>query len=304
MADVKREWPSLKTLELFVAVIDEGSLGAGARKVGIAQPNASRAIVELESDLKADLLERRPGGAVPTPFGLTLADHAREVLEAAQDFQAWAGETHSEGSMHLRVGASMTIAETLLPAWLAATRERFPQSRLDVSVHNSSQVVAEIQQGHLQLGFIETPHVPVGLHSHVVHEDELLVAIGPRHEWASRRGQISLQELAATALVTREPGSGTYEAARDLLVDHVPVEPAQVLSSNAAVRVAVASGAGPAILSELALRDHLAHGHLLRVPFEGSGITRPLTAVWTGPRRLPQLARALVAIAEDHQDGR
>lgn len=298
MACVRQEWPNLRTLELFIAIVDEGSVGAGARKIGMAQPNASRAIVELESSMKADLLQRHPRGSTPTDFGRTLASHARDVLEAAQDFQSWAVDSHSERRMELRVGASMTIAETLLPAWIATARERFPDARIDVSVLNSSQVIAAVQEGRLQLGFIETPHVPVGLHSRVVLEDELLVAIGPRHEWASRKGQISLQELADTALVVREAGSGTFEALQELLADYVPVEPAQVLSSNAAVRVAVASGVGPAVLSELALRDHLAHGHLLNVPFEGRGIARPLTAVWTGPRRMPRLARELVAIAE------
>lgn len=300
MPSLNRDWPNLRTLELFVAVVDEGSLGAGARRVGMAQPNASKAIVELESSLQADLLERRPTGSVPTAFGLNLAAHARELLEAAQEFQAWSSESQQEWRMTLSVGASMTIAETLLPAWIAKSHKRFPDAHIAISVLNSADVIAQVQQGNLELGFIETPHVPVRVHSRVVQEDELFLAIGPQHQWASRTGHISLQELANTPLVVREPGSGTYEALQDLLADYSPVEPAQVFGSNAAVRVAVQAGAGPALLSELALRDHLANGHLLRVPLEGDKITRPLTAIWTGPRRMAKLARELVAIAENH----
>jgi len=290
-------WPNLRTLALFVAVVEEGGVGAGARKVGMAQPNASRSIADLETEMKAALLERRPGGSVPTPLGRALADHARDVLESVRDFDRWVAESQSTRPTELHVGASMTIAEKLLPAWLSTVREVFPGARINVSVLNSAQVVDEVQQGRLQLGFIETPHVPVRLHFRVVQEDELLVAIAPHHEWASRTGRISLRELAETALVVREQGSGTREALQQLLAGYAPVEPAQVLSSNAAVRVAVESGAGPAVLSELALRDHLANGHLLRVPIEGSRISRPLTAVWSGPRRLTGLARELVAIA-------
>ena len=290
-------WPNLRTLALFVAVVEEGSVGAGARRVGMAQSNASRAVAELEASVGLALLERRPAGAVPTPSGRALAGHARDVLESVDGLRDWAIQTGDAPPTRLRVGASMTIAETLLPAWLAAVRARVPGAGIDVSVLNSSQVIDEVQQGHLQLGFVETPHVPVRLHVRVVQEDELLVAIGPHHEWASREGQISLRELAATPLVVREPGSGTREALQELLAEHVPVEPAQVLSRNAAVRVAVAAGVGPAVLSELALRDLLARGHLLRVPFEGRGITRPLPAVWTGPRRLTGLAGELVAVA-------
>lgn len=291
------DWPNLQTLALFVATVDEGSLGAGARRVGMAQPNASRAIAELEVEMNVELLARHPRGSRPTAAGRALADHAREVLDSVQEFSEWVAESRSEQPMMLRVGASMTIAETLLPAWLATLRERRPAARVDVSVMNSSQVIEEVQQGRLQLGFVETPKVPVRLNFRVVQEDELMVAIAPHHEWASRTGRVSLRELAETPLVVREPGSGTREALQQLLADYVTVEPAQVLSSNAAVRVAVAAGSGPAVLSELALRDHLAHGHLLRVPFEGPGISRPLTAVWAGPRRLTTLAGELVSIA-------
>lgn len=74
--------------------------------------------------------------------------------------------------------------------------------------------------------------------------------------------------------------------------------PAQVLNSIAAVRVAVASGAGPAVMSELAVRDQLANGNLLQVPLEGDKITRPLTAIWSGHRRPPRLAHELITIAK------
>ncbi len=291
------EWPNLQVLELFVAVVDTGSVGAGARKAGMAQPNASRAIAELETRMKTALLERSPRGSTPTPAGLALADHARELLDSATRFDTWFRASHSSDTRDLRVGASMTIAETLLPAWLAEVRRRRPELHVEVHVLNSSQVLHEVQQGSLQLGFVETPNVPVRLNAMVVQEDELLVVVPPDHPWASRTSKITLAELADTALVVREKGSGTREALQELLAGLPLAEPAQVLGSNAAVRVAVLSGAGPAALSTLALRDSLASGALLQVPFEGQGISRPLTAVWSGPQRLAGVASELVAVA-------
>ncbi|MCQ1948101.1 LysR family transcriptional regulator [Arthrobacter sp. zg-Y1116] len=289
-------WPNLSVLELFVAVVDEGSVASGARKLGMAQPNASRAIAELEADLKTPLLERSPRGSAPTAMGLLLADSARELLEAAQRFNSVVRSGRSGETLELRVGASLTIADMLLPAWLAELKRRLPQARIDVRVENSAQVIEEVQRGTLQLGFVETPNLPVRLNALVVREDELVVVVDPNHEWANRT-RITLQELAETPLVVRESGSGTREALQEVLAGYDVVEPAQVLSSNAAVRVAVAAGAGPAVLSELVVRDQLASGELLRVPFEGEGITRPLTAIWSGPRRLTGVAAELVAVA-------
>lgn len=292
------QWPHLQALELFVAIVDHGSVGAGARAVNIAQPNASRLLEQLEATAKMSLLNRSPRGSTPTDAGLAFAEQARELLDAARQFESWLHAHRGDGSLELQIGASMTIAENVLPAWLAELRRRSPQAHVDVHVLNSTQVITKVRAGDLQLGFVETPHSPADLNTRVVHEDELAVVVAPSHAWAGRRGKISLHELAATPLVVRERGSGTREALDELLTGIETVEPAQVLNSNAAIRVAVASGAGPAALSELALHGQLASGELLQVPLDGPQVSRPLTAVWSGPRRLRGVAAELVTLAE------
>lgn len=291
-------------LELFVAVVEEGSVGAGARRVGMAQPNASRALAELEAQQGAALLVRSPRGSAPTARGRQLADAARELLDAARRFTAVQGGAAASGVQELTVGASDTVAETLLPGWLAELKRRLPEARVQVQVLNSAQVLDEVQRGGLQLGFVETPTVPVRLNALVVAEDELVVVVAPSHEWAERAGRLSVQELAATPLVVREPGSGTGQALRDALAGYDVAEPVQVLGSNAAVRVAVEAGAGPAALSALAVRNQLAAGELLQVPVDGLDAGRPLTAVWAGPRRLTGAAAELVSVAAAGQPDR
>ncbi len=289
--------PNLRALALFLAVLDEGSLGAGARRLGMHQPNASRMLAQLESDAGAPLLERHPRGSRPTPAGLELAAHAEVLIGAARDFNAWMRQSDAADAVELRVAASMTIAEYLLPAWLAELRRRAPRVRVALEVLNSTQVLTEIRDGHLQLGFVETPHLPGWVNTRVVQEDELAVVIAPHHPWAERPAPVSLDELASTPLVVREGGSGTREAFEGLLGDRPLAEPAQVLSSNAAVRIAVAAGAGPAVLSKLTVAPQLDSGELLQVQIQGVRVRRPLTAVWTGPRRLGGAAAELLSVA-------
>ena len=111
--------PNLSALALFVAVVDEGGLGAGARRAGIHQPNASRMIAQLEAQAGTALLERDPRGSRPTSAGLLYAAQARQLLEAAEQFSDWLRHSREEGVHELRVGVSMTIAEHLMPTWLA-----------------------------------------------------------------------------------------------------------------------------------------------------------------------------------------
>ena len=291
-------WVHVPTLEMFLAVVETGSIGAGARRVGMAQPNASQRIAGLEARANTALLGRTPRGSAPTEAGALFAERARAVLQAAHTLDDWV-ETrrHSARPAQVRVGASLTIADTLLPSWLAELTRQVPQARAEVRVLNSQHVLEEVQEGLLHVGFVETPYVPVRLNAMVVQEDELVLVIPPGHAWADRQGSISLRELAATPLVVREEGSGTRDGLETVLADYDPVAPAQVLASNAAVRVAVTAGVGPAVLSRLAIRAQLESGELLYVPLEGPRISRPLTAVWPGPRRLTGPTAELVQIA-------
>lgn len=289
--------PNLQALALFIAVVDEGGLGAGARRLGMHQPNASRMIAQLEAQAGTALLDRDPRGSRPTSAGLLYAAHARELLEAAEEFTAWLQHSRDEDARELKVGVSMTIAEHLMPAWLTEMRRTSARVRVGLEVLNSTQVLAGIHDGHLQVGFVETPHVPRGVHALTLREDELVAVVAPEHPWAQRTEPLELTELASTPLVVREGGSGTRDAFEELVPAASRTPPVQELGSNAAVRIAVASGAGPAVLSMLAVRAPLEAGQLHRVPIAGQRLRRPLTAVWRGPRRLSGPAADLVAAA-------
>ncbi|NNG40475.1 LysR family transcriptional regulator [Flexivirga sp. ID2601S] len=288
-------WPDLSALELLVAVADHGSLSAGARATGMAQPNASRSIARLERHLGVSLLHRSTHGSSLTPAGLLVVDWSRTVMDAAREVVDGARSLAADGTETIVVAASQTVAEHLLPAWLALFRARRPEVRVMVQVHNSQEVVDTLLAGRCDVGFVEGPRPPGGVHHLVVAEDELVLVCSPDHPWSTRSRPVTADELSETPLVTRESGSGTRVALDQALGR--PVQPAMELPSNAAVRVSVASGGAPAVLSRLAVDDALAAGSLCEVPVAGLDLRRPLRAVWTGPRRLGGAAADLLAVA-------
>ncbi|AKU16540.1 LysR family transcriptional regulator [Luteipulveratus mongoliensis] len=291
-------WPDLTALALLTAVADHGSLSAGARASGMAQPNASRSVARLERQLGLSLVVRSTQGSTLTPEGLLVVDWARQVLSAATALTEGAATLRSEGAgSTLTVAASQTVAEHLLPAWLSALRATHPEVSVTVHVHNTAEVADHVLTGRTTVGFVEGPSAPRGTHSTVVAQDELVLVVAPTHPWAGRREPVSPDELAATALVTREAGSGTRVALDEALAPRAVTPPALELPSNAAVRVSVAAGTAPAVLSRLAVSDALAAGTLREVPMTGLDLHRSLRAVWGGPRRLHGPAADLVAIA-------
>jgi DNA-binding transcriptional LysR family regulator len=288
-------WPELTALEVLVAVADHGGLSAAARALGMAQPNASRSVARLESRFGLPLLRRSTAGSTLTPEGLLLVGWAREVLAGTKALVDNATALSQHGSRTLSVTASQTIAEQLLPGWLSQFRARHRTVRVEVRVANTATVMADVRTGDCDLGFIEGPIPPRSANLTTIGHDELVLVVAPSHPWARRRNTITRAELLDTTLITREPGSGTRRVLDEAL--GAPVTPELELGSNAAVRVAVFSGAGPAVLSRLAVADALASGALTLLPIEGVELRRPLRAVWAGPRRLGGPAADLVVIA-------
>ncbi|MDF0512262.1 LysR family transcriptional regulator [Agromyces sp. H3Y2-19a] len=294
-------WPDLAVLELLSAIGEHGSLGAAARAVGMAQPNASRAIATLERNLGLSLVERHPRGSRLTADGVVVAELAARLVDGAGELLATSRALRERHEARLDLAASLTVAEYLLPAWIAGLRHAHPELDVRVRVENSTQVFDLLADRAIDLGFVESPSVPRGLHSRAVARDRLVVVVAPSHPW-TRRTHVTAHELATTPLVSREPGSGTRSTLAEALgaggVGGAGVpelsRPAMVVSSNAAVLISAASGAGPAVLSELAVRPWVARGELVEVPVEGLDLRRRLRAVWRGGEPLAAPAAALL----------
>ena len=292
-------WPDLSVLELLVTVAELGSLGAASEKLGITQPSASRSLARFERRLGITLLERSTRGSRVTPEGAIYVDWSREVLDAAERLVAATGALRREHASHLRVAASMTVAEYLVPRWLADFRRSHPGVDAELTVTNSDHVGEALREGTADEGFIETSRVPHGPHWTPIGRDRLVVVVAPGHPWTRRRRPLTAQELAATALVVREEGSGTRRTLHDACADAglALAAPAQELASNAAVRISAMAGTAPAVLSELAVREQVESGSLVAVRVDGIDLGRILRAGWMGGSSPIGQASDLIAIA-------
>lgn len=284
-------FPDLAALEMLLAVAHAGSLNAASRELGITQQAVSARVKSAEAQAGVRLITRTPRGSTLTPEGVIVAEWAARLLAVAHEIDAGLAAFRDDHQTRLRVSASLTIAEQLLPGWLvslqASARQRGqPPPEIVLTAANSVTVAEQVKSGAAELGFVEGPASPKGLRSRVIGHDELAVIVRPDHPWARRRAPLEPGELASAALVSREEGSGTrnvlttaLSAALRRRVDR-PV--ALALSTTAAVRSAVLAGAGPAVLSELTVAEDIAARRLTRVPVAGVNLRRSLRAIWVG----------------------
>ena len=289
-------FPDLTALDLFTTVIEVGSLGKAAKVHGIAQPSVSSRIRNLERQVGVTLLERTTTGCIPTPEGIVVSGWADEILRAAHDLEAGLVALKAEQVGRLRIAASYTIAEYLLPTWLGRFAREHPQDTVALDVANSTQVLAQLDLGEADIGFIETPLATPTMEETVVGRDQLVAVVPPGHTWAKRRRRVTMDELAETPLVMREKGSGTREALELALADAGHGVPVSVLElgSTSAVRSAVLTGHSPTVISRLAVAGEISSGQLIEVKVTGLKIERNLRAVWPKGRVLPKLANALL----------
>ncbi|MEU6588976.1 LysR family transcriptional regulator [Streptomyces sp. NPDC046881] len=293
-ASLAHRVPDLAALELLIAVARLGSLGAAAREVGITQPAASSRIRSMERQLGVALVDRSPRGSRLTDAGALVTDWARRVVEAAAAFDAGARALRDRRDSRLRVAASMTIAEYLLPGWLLALHAERPDTAVSLLAGNSAKVAELLLAGEADVGFVEGLSVPTGLDSTVIAHDRLIVVTAPGHPWARRRRPVTATELAATPLILRERGSGTRQVLDAALGG--PARPLIELSSTTAVKASAVSGAGPSVLSELAVGEELSMRRLVSIPVEGMTLHRDLRAVWPTGHRPTGPARELLSL--------
>ncbi|MBW6437253.1 LysR family transcriptional regulator [Actinoplanes hulinensis] len=289
--------PDLSSLELLLAIARTGSLSAAGRELGLTQQAVSARLAGLEARTGIRLAVRTTRGAVLTPAGTVLAGWADRLLQAAHEVDTGIASLRADAQGRMRIAASLTIAEQLLPAWLVTMRAQARhQGKEPIEVvlqaTNSDTVVDQIRAGDADLGFIEGSGTPRGLRSRVVAHDELVLVVLPDHRWARRSSGVTAEELNDTPLVTREAGSGTREFLATALRSRLGAgtrqpKPALELSTTASVRAAVLAGAGPAVLSRLAVADDLRGDRLHHVVVVDLDLRRELRAIWNGPRTPP-----------------
>ncbi|WP_169164184.1 LysR family transcriptional regulator [Cellulomonas taurus] len=283
---------SVGAVELLDAVAAHGSLTAAAAALGIAQPSVSAGLRRLERRTGLTLVSRSATGTRLTAAGRTVLDRGRALL-AASDALEREIVALRQGE-RVRVAASLSIAEYLVPLWLSG---RSPEAAaVELTVANSREVMAEVLDGRADLGFVEGPRVADGLRQRVVGDDELLVVVAPDHPWARLRTPLDPATLAAGPLAVREEGSGTREVLEEALLAAGTALGRAVhqLGSTSAVKTMVRTGRIAAVLSQLTVADEIARGALVAVP-TAVDLRRRLRMVWSSGREPSAAARQLAA---------
>jgi DNA-binding transcriptional LysR family regulator len=269
---------SSNDLAAFVLAVETGSLSAAAQELELTQSAVTKRIASLERRLATRLLERGSFGARSTEAGRLLYPEAKQAL-AALRHAASVVATHSAQAPALRLAASHTIGEFLLPGWIGGFRLTQPDpQRAQVEVTNSRRVMSLVREGAVEIGFVESRHRPGELVELQLGCDEIVCVVAVSHPWA-RRTRVPARALLDDRYVARERGSGTRAVASEALEQAgIELRPTFEVTSTQGLKRAVLDG-GFTLISRLAVEAEERSGTLRALPVSGVDLRRALRAV-------------------------
>lgn len=289
----------LVTLRLFVAVVDAGSLTAGAGRYGISLAAASKRIAEMEQHCGLALLQRTQRGVTATTEGQTVHRHAIEVIARLEQLAQAVDDFQSGATGHLRLCANPSALGGFLPAVLALYAERYPDVRIDLEDLLSEDGVRAVQKGTAELAVIGDNVPCEGLETILCNVDELVLLVPSGHVLAASTGVPVEQALSGDQVALARTASLTRQviAAAESVGTTVRIR-VQVRSFDSMCRM-VARGLGVAVMPRAAAELYAEALQLITVKLEGVAMERRLLLAMRQRSQLSRAAAALVDLIEE-----
>jgi len=264
-------------LKVFYTAARHASFSKAAEELFITQPAVSKHIQGLEQHFKAKLFLRHGNRVSLTPEGEMLFRYAGEIFSLYKKLQYDMDQLGNRNSGHIRIGASTTLTQYILPELLHQFHVEYPDIRLEILNENTQQVETSLLQKEIDLGIIEGRSKKKELRYTPFLRDELVLVTKKEHPLA-QKGDISLEELKQIPLVIREFGSGTLQVIRhylkemNLRISDLNVQ--LVLGSTEGIKKYLKSTDSFAFLSINSILEELNNGIFSVVDFPGPAMNR------------------------------
>lgn len=257
-------------LKVFRAVAEKRSFRHAAEALHLTQSAVSLQIKALEAEIGLQLVHRNGKGIVLTDAGARLLSYAEQIATIAHAARQEMAQLKGPDRSELKVGASTTIAQYVLPKLMGEFMRSDRRIRMLVLSGNTDKTARDLLEGDVAIGLVEGPTWQPRLKAEHFLPDEVVIISSARHEWADRT--ISVTQLVQAPLILREMGTGTrrvVEAAlREKGVSFKDLNVVTELDSTEAIKTSVEAGLGFGFVSRRAICKELTLGTLKEVAVE------------------------------------
>jgi DNA-binding transcriptional LysR family regulator len=258
---------SLRQIDIFLKIAKLGTMNQAAQELHLSQSACSMALAALEAQLDGNVFDRHGKRLSLNERGRVLLPMAINLIEQATNIEDVMQQTHAKmPAGELRVGASSTIGNYLMPHIMGNFVLAQPRIKVNLQIANTEQIVAQLCNFNIDLGLIEGDCNEDELKVVPWCKDELIVIAAAQHSLA-KKSHITVKDLEQAKWVLRETGSGTRQQFETAFPKKI--SPFLELGSTEAIKQAVHTGLAISCIAKIAVIEALKSGQLveLKTPF-------------------------------------
>lgn len=263
---------TLKQLQTFIAVAEYKKMSEAAKRLYVSQPTVSQTIADLESEYGVTLFERFPKELKITPAGQSFLASAQEIIATYNNLEQNMKNIHA--MRQLRIGATLTIGNTILASLVKNLVEMHPDIDVTVYVDNTHVIEHRLIHNELDIALVEGVIVREEIITEPVIEDSLCLFCSPDHPFAKKKS-ISTEELRGADFIMREQGSGTRALFENIMrTNHISYRAKWECNSGAAIIDAVRNNMGLGVLSHRCVDEFAKKGDIHVCPLDDISMKR------------------------------
>jgi DNA-binding transcriptional LysR family regulator len=273
--------PKISYFKTFISATRTKSFSKAAKKLGVTQGTVSNHISALEKYFDAQLFLRTPEGVDLTPEGKILYEKAEKILDHINDAKQYMRILHEHPEGIVRIAASTTPGEHLLPSIIREYKNEYKDVDFDIQITDSERCFKLLDTGEVDVVAVGNVY-DKSYESVVIGKDRLVLIVPPNHHLAKKR-VAKLSDILKEDYIDREEGSGTRESLKAALNDRgysmMDLHTVMKLGSHSSIITAVSEGYGVSIISEIPAKKAEEAGIIKIVPIEDLDLTRYLYLV-------------------------
>ncbi|AZV43414.1 transcriptional regulator [Peribacillus asahii] len=266
-------------LSVFISVADKRNFSRAAEELHMTQPAVSQQIQQLEKHVGAKLLLRTNKSVQLTKAGEIVYLHAKEITGLYKRMSMLVNELNNEPTGPLKIGASYTFGEYVLPHILARMKNLFPNIFPSVQIGNTRDIAKAITSHEIDVGIVEGEISLRNIYIKSVSTDQMYIVAGGKYPIYFNK-EVTRRQVEQENWIVREVGSGTREAT-ETLFQSLQIRPSKLMEfgSTQLIKEAVEAGLGISYLSELTVKKERMLGTIQVLNVKGTPIKRNFSVI-------------------------
>jgi DNA-binding transcriptional LysR family regulator len=267
-------------LEIFVAVVEEGSVHAAAERVYRSQPAVTMSLKKLEEEMGATLFDRsQRHDFLLTTAGEILYSYGTRLLNLRNEAIASLEALTKLKQGYLRIGANESTNSYLLPELTQVFHERYPNIKIEVVCDHTDSLLRQLKERRLDLGLLAYVPADHGLEAQPLVRDEVVLIMSPGHQLA-QRDSVSVKKLEKeSVIVESHPSSLRQRVVEAFERSATPLNIRVESATIETIKKMVAKKVGVGFVPLMCVREEVGRHELIIMPVEGFQLKRTLWAV-------------------------